>query len=457
MRPELTEAQAAAFTRDQVLGHTGKAGDDRADPWSPGRMIAGALTPDLVVGQGGHASVQQAVNAAIALGRTGRVFIGIAPGTYRGLVYLPRLPFALTLFGLGTVPADVQLVENIDAEMPGEEYRQRFEGQFATSPAPVTTVFDRIARMEKITTAHASVLRVEGDDTQLLNLAIRNSYNADRDQPESTVKNAQGQYRKGQHQAVALLVAGADRVQLQDVALSSFQDTLYLQSPRKGVTVRTCLTGCEIEGDVDFIFGQSTAWFENCVIRSRGTRAPQAWAVAPSTDLRTRYGFVFSGCDFTHDGSAAALAGGFRLGRQWFEGVRATPYGRSPLPGYRCDLGEVSAYVPPRGTISRATLQSVGKCVILNSRIGAHIDRNMPWDSWTGPDWNPRYRPAQYVAGDMLRELSDWLAQQALNLADIEPEMIFLAEFRNDHRAAASSPGGSQDASARFNGAKPPG
>ncbi|NAZ18154.1 hypothetical protein GT020_19205, partial [Glutamicibacter soli] len=91
--------------------------------------------------------------------------------------------------------------------------------------------------MEKITTAHASVLRVEGDDTQLLNLAIRNSYNADRDQPESTVKNAQGQYRKGQHQAVALLVAGADRVQLQDVALSSFQDTLYLQSPRKGVTV----------------------------------------------------------------------------------------------------------------------------------------------------------------------------------------------------------------------------
>jgi pectinesterase len=220
-------------------------------------------------------------------------------------------------------------------------------------------------------------------------------------------------------------------VQLQDVVLRSFQDTLYLQSPAKGRTVRACLTGCDIEGDVDFIFGQSTAWFEDCRIRSLGSRAPQSWATAPSTDIRTRYGFVFERCDFTHDGSPAALAGRFRLGRQWFEGVRATPYGASPLPGYHCVLGPVSSYDPPVGTISRTTLDSVGKCVILRSRIGAHIDQTMPWDDWAGGAWNPRHRPALFSASDMFRHLAGWLGENGVSYADVEPGTAFLREHGN--------------------------
>lgn len=430
MRPQLSPEQAARYTRDEVLAHTGPAGNDRADPWSPAPLVAAAMVPDLIVGPGGHASVQQAVNAAFTLGRP--VTIGILPGAYRGLAYIPDLPFPVTLLGLGARPDETLLFENIDAEMPGTEYRRRFAGQFADAPAPVAAIFRRIAGMEKITTANASVLRVENHGLRLLNLTIRNSYNADRPQPESTAMNAAGQYRKGQHQAVALLIAGADRVQVQDVVLRSFQDTLYLQSPHKGETVRTCLTGCEIEGDVDFIFGQSTAWFERCRIRSLTSRAAHPWATAPSTDIRTRYGFVFSDCDFIHDGTPGALAGRFSLGRQWFEGVRATPYGRATIPGYRCDLGGASAYLPPIGTISRATLQSVGKCVILHSRIGAHIDRQRPWDDWNGPDWNPRYRPAQYRAGDMFTWLESWLRTQKLTFDDIDPETVFLAEYQND-------------------------
>lgn len=436
MRPELTEDEAASFRRDEVLRYRGPAGAEIPDPWSPSRLMAGAMVPDLIVGPGAYASVQQALNAATAPDGRGRVIIGIAPGVYQGLVYVPDMPFPVTLLGLGRRPDEVQLVENIDAEMPGAEYRRRFQAQFADAATPATAIFERIAAMAKITTANASVLRVEAGDFQLLNLTVRNSYNADRDQPESTEKNDRGQYRKGQHQAVALLIAGADRVQVQDVVLRSFQDTLYLQSPRKGVTSRACLTGCDIEGDVDFIFGQATAWFENCTIRSLGTRARHAWATAPSTDLRTRFGFVFNNCDFTHDGSPAALAGGFSLGRQWFEGVRATPYGTPSLPGYRCDIGAASTYAPPLGTISRATLELVGKCVIQHSRIGRHIHRHAPWDDWNGPGWNPRYRPVQYRAGDMLRILSGWLQAQGLQFGDIDPRMILVAEYRNQTEAA---------------------
>ncbi|AUH34351.1 pectinesterase family protein [Paracoccus tegillarcae] len=434
MRPQLTEEQAARYSRDEVLRYTGAAGNDVTDPWLPAPLVATAILLDFTVGQGGsHATVQQAVNAALVQGRGGRVAIGIMPGVHEGLVYVPPAPFALTLIGLGRRADDVMLLSNIDAEMPGPEYRRRFQAQFADAPAQVASIFRRIAATDRITTANASVVRVENNDFQLLNLTIRNSYGADRVQPDSTETNAAGQFRKGQHQAVALLIAGADRVQVQDVALRSFQDTLYLQSPARGRTVRTCLTGCDIEGDVDFIFGQSTAWFERCQIRSLGTRAPQAWATAPSTDICTRHGFVFNDCDFTHDGSPAALAGRFSLGRQWFEGVRATPYGQPTVPGYRCDLGAVSGYDPPSGTISRATLQSVGKCVILRSRIGAHINRAAPWDDWNGNSWNPRYRPAQYRASDMLDALSGWLRGQDITFEDVDPAMVFLGEYDNQN------------------------
>lgn len=432
MRPQLTAAQAEGYRRDEVLRYTGPAGADHADPWSPKPLVASEMTPDYVVGPGhGFATVQAAVDRAIREAHVRPVIIGVTPGTNSGLVYLPRTPFAVTLVGLGRTQADTVLAGSIDAEMPGTEYAARFAAQFTGSPDPVADIFRSIAQRDKITTANASVLRIASDDARLLNLTVRNTYTADRDQPGSRDRNPAGQYTTGQHQAVALLVAGADRVQVQDVTLHSFQDTLYLQSPAKGQTVRACLTGCDIEGDVDFIFGQSTAFFERCTIRSIGTRAPQTWATAPSTDIRTRHGFVFEDCDFTHDGSPAARAGRFRLGRQWFEGVRATPYGTPTVAGYRCDLGPVSRYDPPTGTISRATLDSVGKCVILRSRIGAHIDRATPWDDWGGNAWNPRHRPALFTASDMFRNLSPWLRAQGIVHEATPSEMVFLAEFAN--------------------------
>ncbi|MFQ1702525.1 pectinesterase family protein [Loktanella agnita] len=429
MRPQLTADQAAAFSWSEVLRYVGPAGADRVDPWVPSRINVDELVPDYIVGQGGTCTtVQEAINRAITDRKVGRVVIGVAPGLHMGLIYVPHAAFQMTLMGLGKRPADVRLVESIDAEMPGSEYVARFAAHFQDSPNEVLKIYQRISKLTPISTANASVLRVENDGFQLANLTVRNAYYCDRAQSGSSEKNAAGQYRKGQHQAVALLVAGADRVFVQDVILKSFQDTLYLQSPSKGETVRSCFNGCEIEGDVDFIFGQSTAWFEGCTIRSLGGRAPQTWATAPSTDIRTRFGFVFEDCDFTHSGSTDT---DFFLGRQWFEGVRATPFGTPDIDNYSVVIGAVSSFDLPHGTISTATLNAVGKCVIMRSRIGGHIDASAPWDAWGGNTWNPRHRPVLYRAADMLDPLRCWLRDQGQSYADIAPDMQFLAEFEN--------------------------
>lgn len=434
MRPQLSEEEADRFRRDNVLRYVGTAGAERDDPWSPTPLDAAGLTPDYVVGPGGGcASVQETVNRALREQRKGRVIIGVAAGLHRGLVYVPRASFAVTLLGLGASPSDVVLAENIDAEMQGSEYTRRFAAHFADAHESIAELYRRIAGLSPISTANASVLRVENDGFQLLNLTVQNTYNCDRSQGGDLAVNALGQFRNGQHQAVALLVAGADRVQVQNVVLRSFQDTLYLQSPRKGETVRSCFTDCEIAGDVDFIFGQSTAWFEGCTIRSLGGRAATTWATAPSTDIRTSYGFVFEDCDFIHDGCAK---GRHFLGRQWFEGVRATPFGTPDIAGYHVVMGHQSAYDPPRGTISTATLNSVGKCVIMRSRIGDHINGAVPWDDWGGNRWNPRYRPALYCARAMIEYLQDWLDAQGQGYADLDTDAPFLAEYVNSGNAS---------------------
>ncbi len=385
-------------------------------------------------------AAEAAVAAAKAAGSPRRVVIGLAPGRHEGLVYLPRVRIGMgwlcfTLRGSGAV-----LEDSVDAEMTGAEYRRRFAAQFEGCSDETRAIFERIAARGTITTANASVLRVEADGTRLGGFGVVNSYNCDR--PEAMDKptsfNEAGQAGSGQHQAVALLSASADRLHGEGLRLSSFQDTLYLQGP-KDRTVRAFLRDCEIEGDVDFIFGQATAWFEGCTIRSRGSRAEMAWATAPSTNIRAEYGLVFEGCDFTHDGSERALAGRFQLGRQWFEGVRATPYGTSPVAGFSCRLGAASGYEPPHGTISRETLESVGKCVILRSRLGGHLNAAAPWGDWNGGDrdphgnyrpapWHPRFRPVQTGPDAFLRLLGPWLAEQGLEYSGLDRDEPWLGE-----------------------------
>lgn len=453
LRPQLSDEQASEFSPDKVLRLTGLAGNERVDPWEPwvddfmaGRA-EGAAT--YTVKNGG--ALQHTINRAVtACAGPDRIFIALEPGVYDGPFYIPALKWQgcsvpITLYGLDRDPTKTVLRANIDAEMSGKEYRDRFAGRFAGHDPQITQIFETIAGRDKITTAHASVLRVENDECQLRNLTLLNTYNADRTPEGSDLvggTHASFQQSTGQHQAVALLVAGADRVHGENLHLESFQDTLYLKSPALFTTARSYFKDCRIAGDVDFIFGQTTAYFTGCAIISRGVRALQSWVTAPSTNLRTPFGFVFDDCLFAHDNSLNAHTGLFSLGRQWFEAVRATPYCAAPDPAYRCDMGPVSAYNHPTGAISRATLEAVGKCVIMRSDIGTHINPAAPWDDWGGGSfdragiytsgpWNPRFRPVQFTAADMTRLLGDWLHAQRVDLHDVRTDTIFLAEYKN--------------------------
>ena len=462
-RPQLSAAEAARFHHLEVLKYTGRAGCEQVDPWDPkaDAFMNGAadVEPDYRVSTDDIPSIQDAVNMAVvdatAGRKSGRIYIAIAPGTYTETVVVPRLlvggaPVAITLYGTGATRDDTVISAAIDQGMTGADFAATFGLNTERYAPEIAAIYRANAALSRLTTDNACVLRVENDGFQAKNLAVVNAYNCDRADANSKCedgkggpKNAAGQFAKGWHQAVAAMVHNADRVHFENVRFSSFQDTLYFKGRVPGMTVRSYYRHCLVEGDIDFIFGRSTAFFEGCEIRSLGSRVDHTYVVAPATNLHTSYGIVFNDCDFTHDGSDAALAGTFSLGRQWFHMVRATPYGMPNIDGYRVRLAETSQFDhPPAGTISLDVLEAVGKCAILNSRIGGHINPSAPWDDWSGGrrnadgefvpgEWNARYRPAQYTSDDFHRYLGDWLREQGLRYEVPEPAEPWLAEYNN--------------------------
>ncbi|WP_375435920.1 pectinesterase family protein [uncultured Hymenobacter sp.] len=119
-------------------------------------------------------------------------------------------------------------------------------------------------------------------------------------------------------QAVAVWVAG-DKARFRNCRFLGFQDTLYTY----GYGSRQYYQDCYIEGTVDFIFGSSTAWFENCTIFCK----KNGYVTAASTPDSTRYGYVFNRCTVAGD----APAGSFYLGRPW------RPYAKTVF--LNCELG----------------------------------------------------------------------------------------------------------------------
>lgn len=126
-------------------------------------------------------------------------------------------------------------------------------------------------------------------------------------------------------QAVALFVAG-DKAKFTNCRMLGFQDTLYTY----GYASRQYYYKCYIEGTVDFIFGSSTAVFEECEIF--GKKA--GYYTAASTPDSTKYGYVFINSKIHGDGEE----GSFYLGRPW------RPFSKTVF--INCDLGK---QVKPEG------------------------------------------------------------------------------------------------------------
>lgn len=126
-------------------------------------------------------------------------------------------------------------------------------------------------------------------------------------------------------QAVAVWVAG-DKSAFKNCRFLGFQDTLYTY----GRGSRQYYKDCYIEGTVDFIFGSSTALFDECEIFAK----KKGYLTAASTPDTTKYGYVFMDCKIKGD----APENSFFLGRPW------RPYAKTVF--IKCDLGKM---IKPEG------------------------------------------------------------------------------------------------------------
>ncbi|WP_192820336.1 pectinesterase family protein [Rufibacter sp. LB8] len=106
-------------------------------------------------------------------------------------------------------------------------------------------------------------------------------------------------------QAVAVRIDG-DKVTFLNCRFLGFQDTLYPHGEKS----RQYYKNCYIEGTTDFIFGWSTAVFENCEIFSK---KGGNFITAASTIEGQPHGFVFLNCKLTGDAPENSVY----LGRPW--------------------------------------------------------------------------------------------------------------------------------------------
>lgn len=122
-------------------------------------------------------------------------------------------------------------------------------------------------------------------------------------------------------QAVAVWIA-SDQAVFKNCRFLGFQDTLYTY----GRGSRQYYKNCYIEGTTDFIFGSSTAMFENCILFCK---KGGSYLTAASTPDTSKYGYVFKNCKITGD----APENSFALGRPW------RPYAKTVF--INCELGNM--------------------------------------------------------------------------------------------------------------------
>lgn len=229
--------------------------------WTLSVNWAHAQHYDFVVaqdGSGDFSKVQDAINAVPDL-RANETVIFIKNGIYKEKLILPSTKTNVTLIG----------EDETKTILTYDDYASK-QNRFG----------------ENIGTSGSSSFFVFGDGFTAKHI---------------TFENASGPVG----QAVAVRIDG-DQVMFENCRFLGFQDTLYPH----GRNSRQYYKNCYIEGTTDFIFGWSTAVFENCEIYSK---KGGSYITAASTDEDAKYGFVFINCKLTGD----APEGSVYLGRPW--------------------------------------------------------------------------------------------------------------------------------------------
>ena len=160
--------------------------------------------------------------------------------------------------------------------------------------------YDDHANINKMGTFRTYTVKVEGSDITFKNLTIENN-------------------AAQLGQAVALHTEG-DRLKFINCRILGNQNTIYTGAK----FTRLYFKDCYIDGTTDFIFGPSTALFEDCIIHSKRN----SYVTAASTPKEAKYGYVFKHCKLTAEPGVDKVY----LGRPW------RPYAYTLF--IECELGK---------------------------------------------------------------------------------------------------------------------
>lgn len=198
---------------------------------------------------------------------------------------------------------------------------------------------DDHANINKMGTFRTYTVKVEGSDITFKNLTIENN-------------------AAQLGQAVALHTEG-DRLKFINCRILGNQDTIYTGAK----FTRLYFKDCYIDGTTDFIFGPSTALFEDCIIHSKRN----SYVTAASTPKEAKYGYVFKHCKLTAEPGVDKVY----LGRPW------RPYAYTLF--IECELGK---HIVPAGWHNwgkQSNEETARYMEYKNTGEGANVSERVAW------------------------------------------------------------------------------
>lgn len=225
--------------------------------------------------------------------------------------------------------------------------------------------YDDHANINKMGTFRTYTVKVEGSDITFKNLTIENN-------------------AAQLGQAVALHTEG-DRLKFINCRILGNQDTIYTGAK----FTRLYFKDCYIDGTTDFIFGPSTALFEDCIIHSKRN----SYVTAASTPKEAKYGYVFKHCKLTAEPEVDKVY----LGRPW------RPYAYTLF--IECELGKHIVLAGWHNWGKQSNEETARYMEYKNTGEGANASERVAWSKQltkkeaeavtvdaifrTQSDWNP--------------------------------------------------------------------
>ena len=225
--------------------------------------------------------------------------------------------------------------------------------------------YDDHANINKMGTFRTYTVKVEGSDITFKNLTIENN-------------------AAQLGQAVALHTEG-DRLKFINCRILGNQDTIYTGAK----FTRLYFKDCYIDGTTDFIFGPSTALFENCMIHSKRN----SYVTAASTPKEAKYGYIFKHCKLTAEPGVDKVY----LGRPW------RPYAYTLF--IECELGKHIVLAGWHNWGKQSNEETARYMEYKNTGEGANTSERVAWSKQltkkeaeavtvdaifrTQSDWNP--------------------------------------------------------------------